>query len=280
MGIVKHYPPDTKATTPEPNPNIAAGAAAPEAIVAPVLESLQDYFDKKGNTISFDDEEEKVLNIIDLTVRYLTKQENFKEASEITSYFESLEELLGTRKFEKYFEFIDEGAKFEDKRQIWYSLLYQPEVKKINEKAKLVSLKENMTRSLFAILKAIKDSVPILKMEEDSKKTVFEMTPLPAYTSTYKTMVSTPVHKGKLIGSSEPSVGSSEEADVKTIHNEDPFPGKSFKERAALEPSYDHYKNVMLRVAQAKNRFNVSYRAIKAMMKIPDVSTKKKRIEN
>ena len=146
MGIVKHSPPDTKATTPEPNPNIGAGAAAAEAIVAPVLESLQDYFDKKGNTIGFDDEEEKVLNIIDLTVRYLTKQENFKEASEITSYFESLEELLGTRKFEKYFEFIDEGAKFEDKRQIWYSLLYQPEVKKINEKAKLVSLKENMTR--------------------------------------------------------------------------------------------------------------------------------------
>ena len=120
----------------------------------------------------------------------------------------------------------------------------------------MVSLKSDMIRSFYATLRAIRESIPALKLSEQSKLTAtVGLTPLPPYSrgteftpeyqSTFKTMVGTPKIKAKLVSSSNSSVEGEEVGEEeKMFHEEDPFPGKSFRERAVMEPTYDHYRKI------------------------------------
>ena len=156
----------------------------------------------------------------------------------------------------------------------------------------MVSLKSDMIRSFYATLRAIRESIPALKLSEQSKLTAtVGLTPLPPYSrgteftpeyrSTFKTMVGTPKIKAKLVSSSNSSVEGEEVGEEeKMFHEEDPFPGKSFRERAVMEPTYDHYRKIAQGpMAHPSQRFNASYKSLKKYFMLRDLSQKKRRIK-
>ena len=105
------------------------------------------------------------------------------------------------------------------------------------------------------------------KTEEESRKlTTVHETPLPAYKSTFKTVVNSPaLHtKAKQVPSDVSSVGSSAGVEQLKTDFEDPNPGLSFDQRKALEPSssYNHYRQVSFRMAHPKRRFATAIKTL------------------
>ena len=96
---------------------------------------------KKGNTLGLDQEENDIMDLLDLVVKYLINPDVLR-AQEIANKFESLQFSLGTGYVKELFKFMDESMKYEEQRQFWRNSLWEPKKQGRTELLALVNVEE------------------------------------------------------------------------------------------------------------------------------------------
>ena len=203
---------------------------------------MAESFLKKGNTLGLDQEENDIMDLLDLVVKYLINPDVLR-AQEIANKFESLQFSLGTGYVKELFKFMDESMKYEEQRQFWRNSLWEPKKQGRTELLALVNVEERLVESLFVVVEAIQNQVQRLHEEAQGAREKVEETPVPPYHKTeFKTQINTPtITKARLLETSDASSdgASLQEEKLRTMKEEiDPLPNCSFKIRARHEPTY------------------------------------------
>ena len=86
---------------------------------------MTESFLKKGNTLGLDQEENDIMDLLDLVVKYLINPDVLR-AQEIANKFESLQFSLGAGYVKELFKYMDVSIKYEQQRQFWKNSLWEP----------------------------------------------------------------------------------------------------------------------------------------------------------
>ena len=267
MPNLQHSPrAKNEATEEEPHPQGASSI--------PVSTSEnEDFFVQKGNKIGFDEHEEKFLQLIDNTVAFLVKTSGFDQTvEELVGQFRMLQISLGQERVDQFFKYIELWDKFEEQREAWKKAIDEASNQQSSDRLLALMIDKEVTDGVHTILLELQKLTQ--KIEEEARKLApVHETPLPAYKATFKTVVNTPVlhTKAKHVPSDVSSVGSSAENEKLMTELEDPNPGLSFDQRKALEPSYDHYRQVSFRMAHPRRRFDTAIKTLESEINEEDV---------
>ena len=227
---------------------------------------------KKGNTLGLDQEENDIMDLLDLVVKYLINPDVLR-AQEIANKFESLQFSLGTGYVKELFKFMDESMKYEEQRQFWRNSLWEPKKQGRTELLALVNVEERLVESLFVVVEAIQNQVQRLQEEAQRARKKVEETPVPYHKTEFKTQINTPtITKARLLETSDASSDGAflQEEKLRTMKEEiDPLPNCSFKIRARHEPTYEHYRDVSSRMAHPRMNFDSLVTDLKAIFKNP-----------
>ena len=263
MPNLQHSPLGKSEATEEPQPQTTGAVSIPRT-----PDENEDFFVQKGNNIGFDVDEESFLRLIDNTIAFLVRMPGHDQTvEELVGQFRMLQINHGQSRVDQFFKYIELWDKFEDRRAAWKKIIDEASGPQSSDKLFALVLDKEITDGVLTVLLELQNLTE--KTEEESRKlTTVHETPLPAYKSTFKTVVNSPaLHtKAKQVPSDVSSVGSSAGVEQLKTDFEDPNPGLSFDQRKALEPSssYNHYRQVSFRMAHPKRRFATAIKTLES----------------